>query len=493
MKRYAINDLRTWKKSRHRKPLLVQGARQVGKTWLLREFGRQEYANTAYVNLAENDEAAAAFEGTLRVDGLVRKLSAAAGEAIQAGETLIVLDEIQASERALNALKFFRENAPQYHVAAAGSLLGVALNHNHMSFPVGQVDFLDLHPLGFCEFLEALGEDALCGYLQHHDWELMETMRARYTELLRLYLCIGGMPEAVAAFAEVPDFAAVGRIHRAILQSYENDFGKYISRKDFANIRAVWGAVPRMLAHERKFSYSKVKPGGRGRDFEGSIEWLCRSGLLHRVSREENVMITPINNGRADYRMQDIFGMFVKTLPIVTTVNPKTPDTKQTVVDAVRQMQEQFFDAQERDFYPFTRMVERHGVEALICYAYQAGLFEGGKTSLGESFDLHLDTVKFPIDLNINDGSDGEYEIAIDYDDTKYSHEDIVLLEDDEVDLGDLARTAFILDMDTKFLCAPDCKGLCPGCGVNLNFESCRCKKEVDPRLAKLAQLLENK
>ena len=285
MKRYAINDLRTWKKNRRRKPLLVQGARQVGKTWLLREFGRLEYANTAYVNLAENDEAAAAFEGTLRVDGLVRKLSAAAGEAIRAGETLIVLDEIQASERALNALKFFRENAPQYHVAAAGSLLGVALNHNHMSFPVGQVDFLDLHPLGFCEFLEALGEDALCGYLQRHDWELMETMRARYTELLRLYLCIGGMPEAVAAFAEVPDFAAVGRIHRAILQSYENDFGKYISRKDFANIRAVWGAVPRMLAHERKFSYSKVKPGGRGRDFEGSIEWLCRSGLLHRVSR----------------------------------------------------------------------------------------------------------------------------------------------------------------------------------------------------------------
>ena len=152
--------------------------------------------------------------------------------------------------------------------------------------------------------------------------------------------------------------------------------------------------------------------------------------VLHRVSREENVMITTINNGRADYRMQDIFGMFVKTLPIVSTVNPKTPDTKQTVVEAISQMQEQFFDAQERDFYPFTRMVERHGVEALICYAYQAGLFEGGTAmpSLGESFDLHLDTVKFPIDLNINDAPDGEYEITIDYDDTIYSHQDIVLL-----------------------------------------------------------------
>lgn len=315
MKRYAINDLRTWKKSRHRKPLLVQGARQVGKTWLLREFGRQEYANTAYVNLAENDEAAAAFEGTLHVDGLVRKLSAAAGEAIQAGETLIVLDEIQASERALNALKFFRENAPQYHVAAAGSLLGVALNHNHMSFPVGQVDFLDLHPLGFCEFLEALGEDALCGYLQRHDWELMETMRARYTELLRLYLCIGGMPEAVAAFAEAPDFAAVGRIHRAILQSYENDFGKYISRKDFANIRAVWGAVPRMLAHERKFSYSKVKPSGRGRDFEGSIEWLCRSGLLHRVSR-----VTKPSLPLAAYGDSAAFKLYMLDCGLLTTM-----------------------------------------------------------------------------------------------------------------------------------------------------------------------------
>lgn len=315
MKRYAINDLRTWKKSRRRKPLLVQGARQVGKTWLLLEFGRQEYANTAYVNLAENAEAAAAFEGTLRVEGLVRKLSAAAGEAIRAGETLIVLDEIQASERALNALKFFRENAPQYHVAAAGSLLGVALNHNHMSFPVGQVDFLDLHPLGFCEFLEALGEDALCGYLQRHDWELMETMRARYTELLRHYLCIGGMPEAVAAFADAPDFAAVRRIHRAILQSYENDFGKYISRKDFANIRAVWEAVPRMLAHERKFSYSKVKPGGRGRDFEGSIEWLCRSGLLHRVYR-----ITKPSLPLAAYGDSAAFKLYMLDCGLLTTM-----------------------------------------------------------------------------------------------------------------------------------------------------------------------------
>ena len=315
MKRYAINDLRTWKKSRRRKPLLVQGARQVGKTWLLQEFGRQEYANTAYVNLAENAEAAAAFEGTLRADGLVRKLSAASGEAIRAGETLIVLDEIQASERALNALKFFRENAPQYHVAAAGSLLGVALNHNHMSFPVGQVDFLDLHPLGFCEFLEALGEDALCEYLQRHDWELMETMRARYTELLRHYLCIGGMPEAVAAFADAPDFAAVRRIHRAILQSYENDFGKYISRKDFANIRAVWEAVPRMLAHERKFSYSKVKPGGRGRDFEGSIEWLCRSGLLHRVYR-----ITKPSLPLAAYGDSAAFKLYMLDCGLLTTM-----------------------------------------------------------------------------------------------------------------------------------------------------------------------------
>lgn len=285
MKRYAIEKLRVWKGSRRRKPLLVQGARQVGKTWLLREFGRQEYANTAYINLAENEDAAAAFEGSLRVESLVRKLSAASGEPIRAGETLIVLDEIQACERALNALKFFRENAPQYHVAAAGSLLGVALNHNRMSFPVGQVDFLDLHPLGFCEFLEALREDALCAHLQAGDWESVEAVRGRYMELLRLYLCIGGMPEAVAAFADTPDFAEVHRIHRAILQSYENDFGKYITRKDFANIRAVWEAVPRMLAHEHKFTYSKVRPGGRGRDFEGSIEWLCRSGLLHRVSR----------------------------------------------------------------------------------------------------------------------------------------------------------------------------------------------------------------
>ena len=285
MKRYAIEKLRAWKRSRRRKPLLVQGARQVGKTWLLQELGRQEYANTAYINLAENDDAAAAFEGTLRVESLVRKLSAASGEPIREGETLIVLDEIQASERALNALKFFRENAPRYHVAAAGSLLGVALNHNRMSFPVGQVDFLDLHPLGFCEFLEALGEEKLCAYLHAADWESVEAVRNRYVELLRLYLCIGGMPEAVAAFADTPDFAEVGRIHHAILQSYENDFGKYISRRDFANIRAVWEAVPRMLAHERKFSYSKVKAGGRGRDFEGSIEWLCRSGLLHRVSR----------------------------------------------------------------------------------------------------------------------------------------------------------------------------------------------------------------
>ena len=322
MKRYAIEKLREWKRGSRRKPLLVQGARQVGKTWLLKEFGRQEYANTAYINLAENEDAVAAFSGTLQVESLVRKLSAAAGEPVRAGETLLVLDEIQVSERALNALKFFRENAPQYHVAAAGSLLGVALNHNRMSFPVGQVDFLDLHPLGFCEFLEATGSGTLCRYLQEGDWESVEAVSARYIDQLRLYFCTGGMPEAVAAYAETGDFNQVRAIHRGILQSYENDFGKYITRKDFSNIRAVWNAVPGMLAHERKFSYGKVKPGGRGRDFEGSIQWLCRSGLLHRISR-----VTKPSLPLTGYEGSGAFKLYMLDCGLLCTMSGLEPDT----------------------------------------------------------------------------------------------------------------------------------------------------------------------
>lgn len=286
MDRKVFEELKRWKERVSRKPLLIQGARQVGKTWLMREFGRREYANTAYLSFADHPEAAAVFEPGYSVQGILQGISLMTGETVEAGSTLIILDEIQECERALNSLKFMRENAPQYHIMAAGSLLGVAVRARKMSFPVGQVDMLTLHPLSFIEFLRAMGEKTMVQIIEDGNEGLMKLAHEKLTVRLKEYMYVGGMPEAVAMYAETRDFGEARRVQQQIIQGYENDFAKYTSAKDVPRIHAVWNAVPQQLAKEnRKFVYKYLGEGARAREYEMAVEWLIICGLLHRVRR----------------------------------------------------------------------------------------------------------------------------------------------------------------------------------------------------------------
>lgn len=286
MDRKVFEELKHWKERSARKPLLIQGARQVGKTWLMREFGLREYANTAYLSFADQPEAAAIFEPGYSVQGIVQGISLLTGQPVEAGRTLIILDEVQECERALNSLKFMRENAPEYHIVAAGSLLGVAVRSRKMSFPVGQVDMLTLHPLCFEEFLKALGEESLAQVLSSGNAGLMRVAHEKLVKLLKEYLYVGGMPEVVATYAVSRDFAEVRRIQQQIIQGYERDFSKYTAARDVPRIHAVWNAFPRQLAKDnRKFVYKYLGEGARAREYEMAVEWLLICGLLHRVRR----------------------------------------------------------------------------------------------------------------------------------------------------------------------------------------------------------------
>lgn len=286
MDRSAFEELLQWKNRPNRKPLVIQGARQVGKTWLMREFGRREYTRTAYLSFSENSHAAVIFEGAYHVESLIQGIGLMSGVEITPGDTLVVLDEIQECERALNALKYLRENAPQYHIMAAGSLLGVAVRQRRMSFPVGQVDFLNLRPLSFKEFLAALGEDMLLRTLNGGNSALLAVAHEQLIARLKEYLYVGGMPEVVACYANTRDYAEARRLQQQIIQGYENDFAKYTTARDVPRIHAVWNSVPQQLAKDnRKFVYKYLGEGARAREYENAVEWLIICGLLHRVRR----------------------------------------------------------------------------------------------------------------------------------------------------------------------------------------------------------------
>lgn len=286
MERNVLDELKHWKQSEWRKPLVIQGARQVGKTWIMREFGRREYQHTAYLSFVDTPHAASIFEGGYDVEGVMQAISLMTGVPVEPGNTLVVLDEIQECERALNALKFLRENAPQYHIMAAGSLLGVAVRQRQMSFPVGQVDFLHLHPLNFREFLAALGEENLVETLEKANEKLLRVIHGKLVNRLKEYLYVGGMPEVVSIYARSRDFSEVRRVQLQIIQGYENDFSKYTAPRDVPRIHAVWNSVPIQLAREnRKFVYKYLGEGARAREYEMAVEWLILCGLLHRVRR----------------------------------------------------------------------------------------------------------------------------------------------------------------------------------------------------------------
>lgn len=285
MYRVAIEKLYKWKESKRRKPLIIEGARQVGKTWLMKEFGRKAYADTVYINFDSNSRMAELFSSDLNTDRLIMGIEIYAGKKIDSNNTLLIFDEVQEVPRALSSLKYFYENAPQYHIVCAGSLLGIAL-HGGTSFPVGKVDFLSLYPLSFKEFLIATTGERFAELLDKQDYPMITSFRQTYIDALKQYYFVGGMPEAVQSFTEEKDFNEVRKIQKRILDAYEQDFSKHAPIEIVPKIRMIWNSIPSQLAKEnKKFIYGLVREGGRAKEYETAIMWLCDCGLVHRVSR----------------------------------------------------------------------------------------------------------------------------------------------------------------------------------------------------------------
>lgn len=285
MYRMAMENLLAWKQSRRRKPLIIEGARQVGKTWLMKEFGRQAYADTVYINFDSNARMAELFASDLDTKRLVLGLELYAGRKIDPENALLIFDEVQEVPRALAALKYFCEDAPQYHIVCAGSLLGIAL-HRGTSFPVGKVDFLKLYPLSFQEFLMAIGNQQFSELLDQQDFSMITSFRETYADALKQYYFVGGMPEAVESFAENQDFNEVRQIQKRILAAYEQDFSKHAPNEVVPRLRMLWNSIPAQLAKEnKKFIYGLVREGARAKDYETALLWLSDCGLVHRVSR----------------------------------------------------------------------------------------------------------------------------------------------------------------------------------------------------------------
>ena len=285
MQRCVMQQLVQWKDKPNRKPLILKGARQVGKTWLMKEFGKQYFKYTAYVNFDNNEKMLDVFAMDYNIDRILMAINIETGVKIVPGETLIIFDEIQENPKALASLKYFYENAPEYAVVAAGSLLGVAI-HKGVSFPVGKVDTIEVNPMSFREFLLAVGEEGLVGLIDSSDVKLMTTFQNNYADWLRKYYFIGGMPEVVSSFVQNKDFAEVRYLQTKILEMYENDFSKHTTENELPRIRMVWNSIPMQLAKEnKKFFFGKVKEGARAKDFEVAIEWLQDCGLIKKVYR----------------------------------------------------------------------------------------------------------------------------------------------------------------------------------------------------------------
>ena len=315
MERFAFKQLIEWKKRGDRKPLIVSGARQVGKTWLIKEFGRKEYGQLAYINFESSSALRMLFEQDFDINRILMAVQLETGVKVTAENTLIVFDEIQEADRGLTALKYFYENAPNYHIIAAGSLLGVAL-HKSTSFPVGKVSFLNLYPLDFPEFMLAVGQGALLDLLNSRDWSLIKAFRYKFTELLKQYYYVGGMPEVVSSFAENNDFDKVRLLQTEILNSYERDFSKHAPHEIVPRITMLWNSIQAQLAKEnKKFIYGLVKKGARAKEYELALSWLINSGLVYKVKRISKPDI-PLS-GYAD---ESAFKLFVVDLGLLCAI-----------------------------------------------------------------------------------------------------------------------------------------------------------------------------
>ena len=285
MERFIMQDLIAWKNRTDRKPLILLGARQVGKTYILKEFGRQEFENVAYINCDNNAMVRDLFAPDYNIDRIILTIGAITGVNIQAGKTLIILDEIQELHRGLSSLKYFCEDAREYHVAVAGSLLGLTL-HQGESYPVGKVNTLTMYPMTYEEFLLARSKKQMLDILQSQNWTIIQGLRTLYIQYLREYYLVGGMPEAVEKFIETNDANSVREIQNEILRAYEKDISKHAPTEQVVRINQVWHSIPSQLAKEnKKFIYGVVKQGARAKDYELAIQWLLDAGLIYKVSR----------------------------------------------------------------------------------------------------------------------------------------------------------------------------------------------------------------
>ncbi|HIX38007.1 MAG TPA: ATP-binding protein [Candidatus Blautia pullistercoris] len=321
MYRIAMEKLYRWKVSRRRKPLIIQGARQVGKTWLMKEFGRAAYRDMVYINFDSNSRMAELFASDLNTDRLIMGIELYAGKKIDPDSTLLIFDEVQEVPRALSSLKYFYENAPQYHIICAGSLLGIAL-HEGTSFPVGKVDFLELYPLSFREFLMAVTGTQFAKLLDSQDYKMITSFKQTYIEALKQYYFIGGMPEAVKNFTEERDFYEVREVQKRILAAYEQDFSKHAPLEIVPKIRMVWNSIPSQLAKEnKKFLYGLVREGGRAKEYETAIMWLCDCGLVYKIERVKGGGI-PLK-AYVDQKAFKLFVVDVGLLGCMTGLSPK--------------------------------------------------------------------------------------------------------------------------------------------------------------------------
>ena len=284
MYRIAINELNKWKSKPNRKPLIIRGARQVGKTWLMKEFGKS-YPHTVYISFDNNQQMKDLFTADFNIERIVTGIELYAGKKINPKDTLLIFDEIQEVPSALASLKYFNENAPEYQIICAGSLLGVAL-HQGTSFPVGKVEFMDLYPLNFTEFLLAMGKEQFVEQIEKGQFDMVTTFKQTYIDLLKYYYFVGGMPEVVYNFVQNKDFNEAREIQQRILAAFEQDFSKHAPNEAVPRIRMLWNSIPSQLTKEnKKFIYGLIKEGARAREYELAIMWLTDCGLIHKVHR----------------------------------------------------------------------------------------------------------------------------------------------------------------------------------------------------------------
>lgn len=321
MYREKMKELEEWKNSKDRMPLIIRGARQVGKTWIMKEFGKNNYKKVAYVNFDGNTRMVRLFEGDFDIDRIIQGLKIETQVDIDSENTLLIFDEIQEVPKALTSLKYFCENARQYHILAAGSLLGVAL-HEGTSFPVGKVDFIDLYPLNFQEFLIAIGEEKLVNILNEKDWDLINIFKDKFISYLREYYFIGGMPAAVNKYIETKDYKKVRNVQLKLLQAYEEDFSKHAPNDIVPRLKMLWNSIPAQLAKEnKKFIYGLIKEGARAKEYELALSWLIDCGLVYKIDR-----VTKPNIPLIAYQDTSAFKLYVLDIGILgamTRINEK--------------------------------------------------------------------------------------------------------------------------------------------------------------------------